>query len=326
VAVTATTAVFPPNAESALAGSDRYGTAIAISQDSFPSSGSAKTVVVTSGANFPDALSAAPAAVKLGGPLLLTLPDRLLPSVATEVRRLRPQRIVVVGGTSAVGAAVISSLARIAPTVRLAGADRYATSLAVAKFTFGSTNVPTAYFATGVAFPDALSASAYAGAAGVPVLLVPGNVSLLAPGDASILPSGLAAWMRSAHVTNLNIVGGLDAIRLPMQVAIMSVTSTSSNTFGGTDRFDTNRRIIDDNARPMYTGATTAYLASGVNFPDALAGAAAAGKAKEPLILVAPNCVPAATASMIGSMGIATVKPLGGPAAIGPGVRKMASC
>ncbi|MCL2532540.1 MAG: cell wall-binding repeat-containing protein [Nocardiaceae bacterium] len=313
---------YHPAVKPALAGSDRYATAIAISKSSYPLAGSAKTVVITSGENFPDALSAAPAAVKLGGPLLLTPHDHLPANVAAEVKRLGPQRIVVAGGTSAVSAAVVTSLSKIAPTTRVSGADRYATSLALAKFAFGSTNVPSVFFATGASFADALSASAYGGAAGIPVILF--------PPIATAIPSALQAWLTSAHTMTLSIAGGYGALSENAQGAIEEFHGRGAFTYAGTDRFDTNRAINAgsfgaDYVSP-YTGKATAYLASGLNFPDALAGAAAAGKAGLPLYLVEPNCVPGATITALKSAGISTVQSFGGPSAVGAGATRMTAC
>ena len=89
---------------SRVAGADRYATAVAISTVAFPVS--APVVYIASGVAFPDALSAGPAASRQGGPLLLTNPDVLPPSVRQEVQRLSPTKIVIVGGLAAVSAAV----------------------------------------------------------------------------------------------------------------------------------------------------------------------------------------------------------------------------
>lgn len=68
-------------AVSRIAGNDRYATANAISREGFPIH--ASTMFITSGANFPDAISAVPAAVALDAPLLLTTPNQLPNSVRT---------------------------------------------------------------------------------------------------------------------------------------------------------------------------------------------------------------------------------------------------
>ncbi|CPU62207.1 N-acetylmuramoyl-L-alanine amidase LytC precursor [Mycobacteroides abscessus] len=146
-------------------------------------------VYVASGTGFADALSAAPAAAVQGGPLLLVQPNGIPTVVADELRRLAPQRIVVVGGSGAVSDAVYQQLAGYTPAIRRdAGANRYATSRLVSERAFAGQTVEVAYVATGTDFPDALSAGAVAGAYGVPVVLVNGK----ARRSSSSRPSGSA--------------------------------------------------------------------------------------------------------------------------------------
>ena len=57
-----------------------------------------------------DALAAGVAAGVRGGPVLLTEPDRLPAPSATELQRLDPDEIVVVGGTGSVSDAVVREL------------------------------------------------------------------------------------------------------------------------------------------------------------------------------------------------------------------------
>ena len=83
-----------------LAGADRYATAVAISRRSFP--WRASVVFLASGTRFPDGLSAGPAAVHLGGPVLRTPRDRVPQLVLDEIRRLDLDQLVIVGGTPSV--------------------------------------------------------------------------------------------------------------------------------------------------------------------------------------------------------------------------------
>ncbi len=154
-----------------LAGADRYATAAAISAASF-GPGVAVAYVAT-GANFPDALAGSAAAGSAGAPVLLVTRDTIPTATATELGRLKPARIVVLGGAGVVTDAVKAALARYTAgsVSRLAGADRYATAAAISAASFGP-GVAVAYVATGANFPDALAGSAAAGSAGAPVLLV----------------------------------------------------------------------------------------------------------------------------------------------------------
>ena len=125
-----------PTAVSRVSASDRYGTAVAISKREFP--GSAPTVFVASGSNYPDALSGGPVAAAAGGPLLLTSPDTLPAVVSAEITRLSPSKIVVIGGPGAVSDTVLAALDAIAPATRIFGSDRYQTSRALVTSAFAS--------------------------------------------------------------------------------------------------------------------------------------------------------------------------------------------
>jgi putative cell wall-binding protein len=90
-----------------LAGGDRYATAVAISTTFFNRPPSA---YLATGSNFPDALSAVPAAGRAGAPLLLVQRDRVPSIVASELVRLHPPRTYLSGGTAVLGDAVVSQL------------------------------------------------------------------------------------------------------------------------------------------------------------------------------------------------------------------------
>lgn len=157
-----------------ISGADRYEVAVGISKKAFPGSGGVPVVYIATGENYPDALSAAPAATKQGGPLLLVPSGGIPASVSNEIARLKPAKIVVVGGSKSVSKSIYAGLEAMVGAnnvVRLAGADRYEASRAIAQYAFpGVTS--RVYLATGNTYPDALSASAAAGTLGIPVILV----------------------------------------------------------------------------------------------------------------------------------------------------------
>lgn len=93
-----------------LAGSDRYSTGVAISAGTFAA---ADVVYVATGANFPDALAAGPVAGRAAAPLLLVPGTSLPASVAAELQRLAPDRVVVLGSTQVVSAGVVSQILAI---------------------------------------------------------------------------------------------------------------------------------------------------------------------------------------------------------------------
>ena len=173
-----------------LSGTDRYQTSVAVAHQEFPAT--APTVYVASGLNYPDALSAGPAAVERGGPVLLTDPDQLPAAVAAEIHSLAPSTIVVMGGPGSVSTAVESQLQAAVPAAtvsRVSGGDRYQTSQMLVASAFPSSS--TIYVATGGNYPDALSAGGAAGSHGFPLLLVNGAAASVDAGTAGCSPGSM---------------------------------------------------------------------------------------------------------------------------------------
>lgn len=153
-----------------IAGADRYDVAAALARAH--SAGGADTAYVVSGLVFSDALSAGPAAIRDRAPVLLTR-DTTLPDVtAAELARLAPRKVVVVGGSATVSSAVTAAIKGAVPGVdvdRYDGADRYAVAANLAMTKWGDS--ASAFYASGVKFPDALSGTPAAGANAAPILL-----------------------------------------------------------------------------------------------------------------------------------------------------------
>jgi putative cell wall-binding protein len=164
----------PDAAVSRLAGESRFATAAAVSQ-ALTAEGTAELVYVTSGRDFPDALSASPAAGRAGAPLLLVEPGDLPEATAAELRRLEPAEVVIVGGPAAVSQDVLDAIADLtgAEVRRIAGESRFDTAVAVtAEAVPGTTSA--VLLATGEAFADALAAGTAAALVHAPLLLVTG--------------------------------------------------------------------------------------------------------------------------------------------------------
>ena len=165
--------IAPPPTVRRITGSDRYTANAALSHSEFTAAG---TVVLVSGEVWPDALSASPLAAKLGGPVLLTRKATLTSAAWAEMRRMKTRKVVIVGGSGSVSAAVVSTLrARGLSVRRVWGPDRYSTADAVARdldrLGGGRIADNTALVASGASHTDALLASAVGARKGWPVLL-----------------------------------------------------------------------------------------------------------------------------------------------------------
>lgn len=312
-ALISTPAAFP---HTRLAGADRYGTAVAISQSAFQPQSPGSAVTVASGANFPDAVAAGPVAAAQGGPLLLVPRDGALPTtVSTELTRLKPSSVNIAGGTTAVSSLVESKLPGFgAGTVfRWAGQDRYETAAALAGITNGGLG-KTVFIATGASFPDALGGSAAAGRLGGALLLT----------DRLVLPAATASALTSGNPTKVVILGGTAVIDPAILTQVHALLpSTGVERWSGADRYAT-AASISSSTYPL--GATTAYLASGENYPDALAGAPVAARAGAPLLLTGRDCVPASTRTELTRLGTTTVVVLGGTSAVSEAAANLTAC
>ncbi|OOB92151.1 cell wall-binding repeat-containing protein [Rathayibacter sp. VKM Ac-2630] len=291
-----------------LSGSDRQGTAVEISKATF-APGVPVTYIAT-GAKFPDALAAAPAAATQGGPLLLVDRESMSPSVKQELARLKPQRIVVVGSALSVGDALYAELARYAGAIeRIGGVDRYDTAEKIVRSAFPS-GASKAWIATGEKFPDALGASAAAGAVDAPVLLVNGGATSADPRTGRLLTD--------LGVGSLTIAGSA----LSVSEGIRTSLPVPATRIGGSDRYDTSEQLN----RAAFSSASTVYFATGENFPDALAGATAAGFTSSPLFAVRPDCVPPKVLQDVTALGADTVILLGGTGTLSDRVARLVSC
>jgi putative cell wall-binding protein len=118
------------------------------------------------------------------------------------------------GGSGVVSDAVVAQLRGHAPDVqRVAGADRYATAVALSAATYAANSVSHVYVATGKSFPDGLSVGPVAGWWKAPLLLVPGNG----------LPAEVAAELRRLDPTNVVIVGGSGVVTDGVRDAIRAL-------------------------------------------------------------------------------------------------------
>ncbi|MDN4614416.1 cell wall-binding repeat-containing protein [Leifsonia sp. F6_8S_P_1B] len=291
-------------------GADRFDTSVAVSKAAYPTAGVA-AVYIASGVVFADAIAAGPAAAKEKGPLLLTLPTGIPASVTAEIKRLKPQKIVIVGGTSAISANVQKTLAGIQKNVvRIAGADRFDTSRKLARYAFPT--AVSASFASGLSFPDALSAASASGVKGRPVVLVTGWG---APDAAT------ASFIRTAKLSAALVVGGASAIAPSFDKSLKDSGITVTR-IGGSDRFETGH-LVNSN---QFTTASTAYVASGIDFPDALSGSVLAAKNKAPLFVAPSWCLPRSVGNDIARMKVSKVVLIGGPASLTPDVAAFRPC
>lgn len=162
---------------------------------------SADTVYVASGEDYPDALTAAPRAGGTDQPMLLTKKGFLPQAAIDELERLSPRRIIIMGGTEAVGSGVERTLQGHATTVvRMDGTNRYEVSARLARL-YPSPS-PVVWVARGDGFADALAAAPAAAKRGVPVVIT--------------RPDSLSSVTRTAiqrlEPPRIHVTGGVESV------------------------------------------------------------------------------------------------------------------
>jgi putative cell wall-binding protein/DNA-binding beta-propeller fold protein YncE len=285
----------PLPSASRIGGADRFDVAAEVSRTTFSSG--VPVAYVASGGVFADALSGAAAAGAQGGPVLLVTRDSVPPATVDELKRLRPRRIVVLGGTATVSPGVESALGSFGRVSRIAGGDRYALSAAVSAAAFPD-GAGVAYLASGEVYSDALSASPLTGQEKGPVLLTPRGA----------LPSSVAAEIVRLKAQYVYVLGGESTVS-PAVVAEVE-KSAAVIRIDGADRFAVSAAASSRMFRP---GTYTVYVASGEVFPDALAGAPAAISEGAPVLLLRKDEIPTVIATELERLRPYRIVVLGGP-------------
>jgi putative cell wall-binding protein len=265
-----------------IAGADRIATAVAVSEAAFEQ---AETVVLARADAYADALAGAPLAAAHDGPLLLTGSPRLDERVAAELDRLGAARVLLLGGDGALSPKVTDDLADAGIAVeRIAGATRFDTAAAIAR-ALGETAADV-YVVEGLdadaarGWPDAVSAAALAARQGRPVLLA----------ESDRIPQATLDAMAELGTTRATVVGGAAAVAHRAATALTDpdsdgVGQVALHRIAGATRYETAAAVAD---RTLATGATTrtVWVATGTDWPDALAAGPAVAATDGVLLLV----------------------------------------
>jgi bacillopeptidase F (M6 metalloprotease family)/putative cell wall-binding protein/subtilisin family serine protease len=186
-----------------IGGANRYATALAIARKFAPEGVGSAAVV--SGHDFPDALSVAPYAALAGMPVLPVGQDSAV--VLTALSELGVARTLVIGGTAVIGDDL---MAQLPGATRIAGANRYATSAALAEY-FGLAGEEV-FIASGNSFADAITGAVLAAKRGSGLLLV---------GDT--VPPAIAAYLAEADYSAVVILGGQSAVNADIQELLLTM-------------------------------------------------------------------------------------------------------
>lgn len=228
-----------------MSGKDRYETSTKISKTGWNSG--AKNVVIVNGneKNMVDGLSATPFATIKDAPVLLSNGKTLPASTISELKRLNPTNVYVIGGTASMPESVVSSIKSNtkATVTRIGGSTRYETSLAIAKQIDKIADVSKVYISGGTGEVDALSIASVAGREKAPILLT----------NVNSIDNKTYDFIRSESIKDAYFIGGDKKISNSVINQVDKVVSAdvSKNRVAGRNRKDTNAAII----KKFYTGS-----------------------------------------------------------------------
>ncbi len=319
-------------------GQDRFETSVRISQAIYPDGldgaegvVTTGTVVVASGETWADALVAASVAGVEHAPILLTTQYGYsynywgpwgyydTSSVVAEVRRLKPERAIIVGGDEAISPTVEEDLNIWVGTddvVRLAGATRYETAQLAAAYVADRAPAGdrTALVSSASSFADALAASPVSWADQLPLYL----------SSATGLHPSMLDSMVTDGITDVIILGGEAAVPASTEASLVAQFGDANvERIGGSNRYQTSMLLADWSVGDHGFDYTNPAIVSGERYPDALSGGPYQGSTRSVMLLTRTARLEGVveTALLANAAEIEEVRFFGGPAAVSSSVR-----
>lgn len=278
-----------------ISGKNRFETAVAISENTFQR---ADVVVIVNSHNFPDALSAGSLAYNLEAPILFSAKDSLNSSTLNEIKRLGAKSVILVGGTASLDTNVEKTLEFNNLTVeRISGKSRFETSIEIAKRLEKNTEIDTVILANGFSYPDALSIAPYSAMKNYPILYT----------DFNEIDDSVKKYLMVAGYPNILIVGGEASVSEDIENELKNLDFEVERT-KGKNRYETSSKI----AEKYIQDSKKVVLASGEDFPDALAGGVFAAKGKAPIMLTPKESLNQGASEYINQNNVFDVDLLGG--------------
>lgn len=289
------------------AGINRVDTALAIAKAAYPDK--VTNVVLATADNYPDALAGSVLAYQLNAPILLVGSSKADQEKVLDYlnSNLKSEGMVyILGGTGVISQRFADKLntGEITDICRIAGNDRYDTSVKIAEQLNVKIGTPVV-LVSGENYPDALAVCSIAAQNQLPILLVPKE------GISDAVSQKIAA-IKPDKVYLIGLEGAISDTVESKATELTDLAAGDIIRIGGADRYATSLAI----AKYFNLGSQTVCLATGNNFPDALAGSVYAAKYKAPIILI-DNTLPVQTADYIKSIKPLETVIFGGEAVIG---------
>jgi spore germination protein YaaH/putative cell wall-binding protein len=192
----------------------------------------------------------------------------------------------------------------IDPFQRFSGKDRFEVAGNIAKMGWQD-SADTVFLSNYNAFADALAASPLAYAENAPILLT----------QRDALNTETQEVIKGLNPKKVIIIGGTGSVGNNVVTALQAMGINTIDRIGGKDRFE-----VSANIAKRLGLRTTAIVADGMNFPDALSIAPYAARNGFPILLANKNILPTQTKDALTTQGIQQTIVVGGEASVGSNV------
>ncbi|MBC2575793.1 cell wall-binding repeat-containing protein [Peptostreptococcus canis] len=247
-----------------VSGGDRFDTSVEMSKKYFKTS---ETVIIASGENYPDALSAAALAGVEKAPILLVSKDNIKKSVLDEIKRLGAKKVIIVGGINSIDSNIAKSINGIAKVELIAGKDRYETSKKIAKKVMKNGYRENMLIVDGKNYPDSLTASSLIEKYKAPILLVNDDRSGMSNVD----------FAKESNVKSNIILGGTKSVSTSIEKKL-----NNSKRIAGKNRYETSKKI----AKEVIKDNGHIFITNGKIYADSLSAGPSVIKDKGVLLLI----------------------------------------
>lgn len=270
-----------------LIGDDRAHTATKISQEGWKDG--ADKVILVNGNAIADGITATPLATTMNAPILLTDNSGIPQNTKDELARLNPKDIIIIGGESVVSKKVENDLKKTTSSnvLRIAGEDRFETSLKIAKEIDDYHDVEKIFIANGYQGEvDALTIAAKAGEDKQPIIL----------SEKTKLPEITYNWLKNENLKDAYFIGGENNLTTDVihQVAGIATPANGQSVYNnrvyGKDRYETNAKVMSK----FYPKEklNSVLVAKGDILVDALTAGPLAAKQGSPIIITKTDSIP----------------------------------
>lgn len=282
-----------------ISGDNRVETSIELSKKAYP--GEVDTLFLAGYQGDADALTASFMAGQMKGPLLLANKEKISSKLFTEIKRLNPKEIIILGGENAVSEKIVDELKKAKyPTRRIQGRSRIETAVNLASDYYMDQELDQVFLVEYDSLVDALAIGPVAAKTGIPVLITEKNR----------VPKEVKEFLERMDVKKVTIVGGESTVSKKGREELLKLVDKVERV-SGRDRIETSLNI----AKKYFTNPSSSFLANGWKNADALIGGYFAAMEDAPIILIKQNAFKNSVSDYL-SKGIKKAYILGGEAVL----------